>query len=169
MSEMIKKPILNNPAFIAESADIYGNVQIEEECSVFFHATIRSENNLIHIGRRTNIQDGCVLHTDTGFDMNIGESCTIGHGAILHGCEIGDETLIGMGAIILNGAKIGKHCIIGAGAMVTQGKVIPDGSLVVGAPGKVIRQVSDEDIRANMESADGYVEEGYAYAAHIKK
>ena len=159
----IKTPIMEEPAFIAPDASIHGNVKIEKDASVFFHAVIRSENELIRIGQRTNIQDGCVLHTDTGFEMSIGADCTIGHGAILHGCTIGDNTLIGMGAIVLNGAVIGKNCIVGAGALVPQGKVIPDGSLVVGFPGKVKREVTPEDIADNAASAAGYVAEGLEY------
>ena len=125
---------------------------------------LRSESETIEIGEDTNIQDNCVLHTDTGFPMTIGRGCTIGHAAILHGCTIGDNTLIGMGAIVLNGAKIGQNCIIGAGALVPQGMEIPDGSLAFGSPAKVRRALTEEEIAANRATAAFYCREAAEYA-----
>ncbi len=143
--------------WIAGSADIIGKVRLLENASVWFGAVLRGDNEWITVGVGSNVQDGCVLHTDMGAPLTIGEYCTIGHKAILHGCVIGDNSLIGMGAIVLNHAVIGKNCLIGAGALIAEGKVIPDNSLVVGAPGKIIR-VIDEDGAAKLRgAAEGYV------------
>ncbi len=147
----------NGSHWIAPCASVIGKVQLDDEANVWFGAVIRGDNELIHIGARSNIQDGSVLHTDMGFPLVVGLNCTVGHKAILHGCTIGDGSLIGMGATILNGAQIGKGCIVGANALIPEGKVIPDGSLVVGMPGKIIRQL-DADAQASLiRSADGYV------------
>ena len=162
---MLKKPVIDPSAFVAPNATVRGNVTVGEHCSVFFGAVIRAERDAIQIGEGTNIQDNCVLHVDEGFPMTVGRGCTVGHGAILHGCTVGDNSLIGMGAVVLNGAVIGKNCIIGAGALVPQNAVIPDGSLAVGCPTKVRRAVTEEDIAANRRSAAFYVEEGREYKA----
>jgi carbonic anhydrase/acetyltransferase-like protein (isoleucine patch superfamily) len=130
--------------FIAPDAALIGRVRLEEEASVWFAAVLRGDNELIAVGRGSNVQDGCVLHTDPGFPLTIGAGCTIGHRAVLHGCTIGDNSLIGMGAIVLNGAKIGSNSIVGAGALVTEGKHFPDNSLVVGAPGRAIRKLDEK-------------------------
>lgn len=150
------RPTVDATAWVADSADLIGKVVVEAEASVWFGAVARGDNEEIRIGAGTNVQENCVLHTDMGYPLTIGANCTIGHKAMLHGCTIGDGTLIGMGATVLNGAKIGKGCLIGACALITEGKEIPDGSLVMGAPGKVVRQL-DETARARLlASAAGY-------------
>lgn len=142
--------------WVAPGACLIGLVRMETGASVWFNAVLRGDTELIHVGRGSNVQDGCVLHTDAGYPLTIGADCTIGHNAILHGCSIGDGSLIGMGATVLNGARIGQGCLIGAGALVTEGKIIPDGSLVLGAPAKVVRAL-DEATRAGLiASAAGY-------------
>lgn len=143
--------------WIAPSAELIGNVGLGDEASVWFGAVIRGDNERIALGPRVNIQELCVLHTDPGFPMTIGEDCTIGHRAILHGCTIGPNSLIGMGATILNGAKIGRNCLVGAGALVTEGKEFPDNSLIVGAPAKVIRTLDDAMAKRIHGTAAHYV------------
>ena len=142
--------------WIAPDANLIGDILVEEAASVWFGSTLRGDNERITVGRGSNIQENCVLHTDLGFPLVIGVDCTIGHKAMLHGCTIGDGSLIGMGATVLNGAKIGKGCLIGAGALITEGKVIPDGSLVMGAPGKVVRQLDAQAQQGLINSALGY-------------
>jgi carbonic anhydrase/acetyltransferase-like protein (isoleucine patch superfamily) len=154
---------------VAETATVIGNVTLAEDTGIWFGAVLRGDNELISIGRGSNIQDLCMLHTDPGFPLTVGEGCTIGHRAILHGCTIGDNALIGMGAIVLNGARVGRDCLIGAGALVTEGKDIPDGSLVVGAPGKVIRALTPEEIERNRRSAAHYVANARRFAAGLSK
>lgn len=149
-------PTIDATAWVAPDATVIGKVVIGPEASVWFGAQIRGDNEVITLGAGTNVQENCVLHTDMGYPLTIGANCTIGHKAMLHGCTIGDGTLIGMGATVLNGAKIGKGCLIGACALITEGKEIPDGSLVMGAPGKVVRAL-DETARARLlASAAGY-------------
>jgi carbonic anhydrase/acetyltransferase-like protein (isoleucine patch superfamily) len=142
--------------WIAPNAQVMGRVRIETAASVWFGAVLRGDNEYITVGAGSNIQENCVCHTDMGFPLTIGVDCTIGHSAILHGCEIGDNSLIGMGATVLNGAKIGRNCLIGAGALVGEGKVIPDNSLVVGMPGKVLRELDADTIAGLTVSAQGY-------------
>jgi carbonic anhydrase/acetyltransferase-like protein (isoleucine patch superfamily) len=154
-------------AWIAPTAVLVGNVVIHAEAGIWFGVVARGDNEAITIGARTNVQDNCVLHTDMGYPLSIGEGCTIGHKAMLHGCSIGNNTLIGMGATVLNGAKIGNNCLIGAGALITEGKEIPDGSLVVGAPGKVIRALDEAAIAGLRRSADGYVRNARRFAAGL--
>lgn len=161
-------PTIDPTAWVAASADLIGKVVVEAEASVWFGAVARGDNEEIRIGAGTNVQENCVLHTDMGFPLTIGADCTIGHKAMLHGCTIGDGTLIGMGATILNGAKIGKGCLIGACALITEGKEIPDGSLVMGAPGKVVRQL-DETARARLlASAAGYQANARRFRAGLR-
>lgn len=160
---MLGIPTVDPSAFIAHDADVFGRVYIAEDCSVWFHAVLRAEDADITIGPRTNIQDGCILHVDRDAPLSIGSDVTVGHGAILHGCTIGSNTLIGMGAIVLNGAAIGNNCIVGAGALVTQNSVIPDNTLVLGSPAKPIRSVTDEQAEQNRKSAAHYVREAAAY------
>jgi len=149
-------PDIDPTAWVAPGSHIIGRVVLQAEVGVWFNVTMRGDNEPIVIGRGSNVQENCVLHTDMGYPLTVGADCTIGHKAMLHGCTIGDGTLIGMGATILNGAKIGKGCLIGACALITEGKEIPDGSLVMGAPGKVIR-VLDAEARARLlKSAEGY-------------
>ncbi|MES2335711.1 MAG: gamma carbonic anhydrase family protein [Pseudomonadota bacterium] len=149
-------PDIDPTAWIAPEAILIGKVVVEAEASVWFGAQIRGDNEEIRVGAGTNVQENCVLHTDMGYPLTIGSNCTIGHKAMLHGCAIGEGTLIGMGATVLNGARIGKGCLIGACALVTEGKEIPDGSLVMGAPGRIVRQL-DATARARLlASAAGY-------------
>lgn len=150
--------------WIAPSADVMGRVRLHRDASVWFGAVLRGDNELIVIGEGSNIQDGCVLHSDMGAPLTIGRNCTIGHKAILHGCTIGDNSLIGMGAIVLNNAVIGKNCLIGAGALVPERKVIADNSLVVGAPGKVIRILDEEAVAGLLKSAQSYVRNWQRFA-----
>lgn len=136
-----KTPDLHADSWVAPDANVIGNVVLEEAASVWFGSTLRGDNEEIRIGKGSNVQENCVMHTDPGFPLSIGPNCTIGHKVMLHGCTIGENSLIGMGATVLNGAKIGNNCLIGAGALITEGKVIPDGSLVMGSPGKVVRDL----------------------------
>ncbi|MBB5754416.1 gamma carbonic anhydrase family protein [Prosthecomicrobium pneumaticum] len=154
-------------AWIAPDARVIGRVVLGADTGIWFGAVLRGDNEPIVVGARTNIQEHAVLHTDMGFPLTIGEGCTIGHRAILHGCRIGANTLVGMGAIILNGAEIGENCLIGAGALVTEGKVIPAGSLVVGMPGKVLRPLGEAEIARLAASADGYVRNARRFLAGL--
>ncbi len=143
--------------WIAPDAAVIGSVIFENNTSVWFSAVIRGDNEPITIGENSNVQDCCVLHTDLGIPLVIGKGVTIGHKAVLHSCTIGDNSLIGINAVVLSGAKIGKNCLIGANALVPEGKEIPDGSLVMGVPGKVVRELDDEAIRGLTDSANTYV------------
>jgi carbonic anhydrase/acetyltransferase-like protein (isoleucine patch superfamily) len=154
-------------AWIAPTAVLVGKVVVEEDVGIWFGVVARGDNETILIGARSNVQENVVLHTDMGYPLTIGRNCTIGHKAMLHGCTIGDNTLVGMGATILNGASIGRNCLIGAGALVTEGKTIPDGSLVIGAPGKVVRTLGDEEIEGLTRSADAYVRNARRFAAGL--
>ena len=140
------KPVIHESAFVAENATVRGSVTIGPEAGIYFGAVLRAETAPITVGEGANIQDNCVVHADPGFPAVIGRDCTVGHAAILHGCTIGENTLVGMGAIVLNGAAVGRDCIIAAGALVTQGAVIPDGSMVMGAPARVRRPLTPEEI-----------------------
>src|SRR5690606_12138315 len=144
--------------WIAPNASVLGRVILKRNASVWFGATVRGDNDPITIGENSNVQDGSVLHTDLGVPLTIGANVTIGHMVMLHGCTIGDNSLIGIGSIVLNGAKIGKNCLIGANCQITEGKEIPDNSLVMGAPGKVVREISQEQARTLEHSASLYVE-----------
>lgn len=155
--------------WVAESASLIGNVKLSEDVGIWFGAVIRGDNEPIKIGAKSNIQDNAVLHSDPGFPLTIGLGCTIGHSAIVHGCTIGDNSLIGMGATILNGAVIGKNCLIGANALITEGKQIPDNSLVVGAPGKVVRTLTEEEIAGITTSADHYVSNARRFSEQLRK
>lgn len=159
-----KTPETGQAAFVAENAAITGDVTLGKDSSVWFSAVIRGDGPHIEIGERSNIQDGCVLHADPGYPLAVGSRVTIGHGAILHGCEVGDGSLIGMGAIVLNGAKIGKNCIVGAGALVTGGKEFEDGMLILGSPAKAVRRLTPVEIASNLSSAKHYVEQAKEYA-----
>ena len=142
--------------WVAPNASIIGDVTLEKNTSIWFNSTLRGDVENIYVGEGSNVQDGSVLHTDPGFPLKIGKDVTIGHLVMLHGCTIEDNSLIGIGAVILNGAKIGKNCIIGANTLVTEKKVIPDNSLVVGSPGKIVRQVSNEEAKLITENAIHY-------------
>jgi carbonic anhydrase/acetyltransferase-like protein (isoleucine patch superfamily) len=153
--------------FVAPGAHLIGRVALLEDANVWFNCVLRGDNEWITIGARSNIQDNSVLHTDMGFPLTIGADCTIGHNVILHGCTIGDGSLVGMGATILNGAKIGKNCLVGANALVTEGKEFPDNSLIVGAPAKVIRELGEDALARHLESAKHYVENGRRYLSGL--
>ena len=144
--------------YVADEAVVKGKVMIGEEAGIWYHATIRGDSDQITIGSRTNVQDNAVIHTSGNYPVSIGDGVTIGHSAIVHGCTVGNNTLVGMGAIILNGAVIGDNCIIGAGALVTQNSNIPDGSLAFGNPARIIRKLTEEEIAANRGNADRYVQ-----------
>lgn len=144
--------------FIAENASVIGLVRLENNVSIWFNTVIRGDNELITIGENSNIQDGCILHTDPGHPLKIGNNVTVGHKAMLHGCSIGDNSLIGINAVVLNGARIGKNCLIGANSLITENKEIPDGSLVMGSPAKVVKALSPEQITGLAKSAETYVE-----------
>ena len=144
--------------WIAPNANVIGEVTLAKDASIWFNAVLRADNEPIYIGKGSNVQDGAIIHTDPGFACSIGKKVTVGHMAMLHGCTVGDGSLIGIGSVILNGAKIGKNCIIGSKALVTENKVIPERSLVLGSPGKVVRQVTDEEIEHIKENARDYVE-----------
>ena len=158
------KPVIHETAFVADNATVRGNVTIGEGAGIYFGAVLRAETDPITIGPGSNIQDNCVLHADPGFPTSVGRDCTVGHAAILHGCTIGDNTLIGMGAILLNGARVGRDCIVGAGALVPQGMEIPDGSLAFGSPAKVRRALTAEEIESNRAAAAFYCREAEEYA-----
>ena len=142
--------------WVAPTAQLIGKVRIDKGASVWFGAVLRGDNELIHVGAGSNVQENSVLHTDMGFPLAIGVNCTIGHKAMLHGCTIGGNTLIGMGATVLNGAVIGENCLIGANTLITEGKIIPDGSLVMGSPGKVVRELDQTAITGLTKSAEAY-------------
>jgi carbonic anhydrase/acetyltransferase-like protein (isoleucine patch superfamily) len=162
------RPGFEGEAWVADSAVAIGRVVLKSGASIWYGATARGDNDPIVIGENTNIQDGSVLHTDVGKPLTIGANCTIGHMVILHGCTIGDNTLIGMGSVILNGARIGKNCIIGAKALITEGKEIPDNSLVMGAPGKVVRETGEAEARMIALSAAHYVENWKRHVRAVK-
>ncbi|MEM6939196.1 MAG: gamma carbonic anhydrase family protein [Pseudomonadota bacterium] len=149
-------PTIDESVWVAPDANVIGNVVLEAQSSIWFCATLRGDNEPIHVGKGTNVQENCVFHTDIGYPLIVGENCTIGHKVMLHGCTIGDNSLIGMGATVLNGAKIGKNCLIGAGALITENKEIPDGSLVMGVPGKVVRMLDPAAHQMLTDSALNY-------------
>ncbi len=159
----MKQPTIHNSVFIAPGAVVRGDVTLEENVNIWYNAVIRGDTASVVVGKNSNIQDNAVIHVDHDFPTMIGENATIGHGAILHGCKVEKEVLIGMGAIVLNGAVIGAGSIVGAGALVTAGTVLPENSLVVGSPAKVIRQVSEEQRAATVENALQYVKEAEEY------
>ncbi|MFF7706934.1 DapH/DapD/GlmU-related protein [Pseudomonas sp. NPDC007930] len=151
-------------SWVAPNATVIGNVRLQAGASVWFGAVLRGDNELIDIGENSNVQDGTVIHTDPGHPLTLGRGVTVGHNVMLHGCEVGDHSLIGINSVILNGAKIGKHCLIGANSLIPEGKVIPDGSLVMGSPGKVVRELTDEQKRGLEASAAHYVANARRYA-----
>ena len=144
-------------AYIADNATVCGDVTVGRGSCIWYGAVLRGDDDKITIGERTNIQDNCVLHCDVGYPLTVGNDVTVGHGAILHGCSVGDGSLIGMGAVVLNGAKIGRNCLVGAGALVTARTEIPDGHMAIGSPAKVKRALTEDEIAGNMHSADFYV------------
>ncbi|MBQ61296.1 MAG: gamma carbonic anhydrase family protein [Gammaproteobacteria bacterium] len=154
--------------WVADNATIIGSVILENNVGIWFNAVLRGDNEMIRVGDNSNVQDGVVIHTDVnGLDVNIGKGVTIGHQAMLHGCDIGDNSLVGINAVILDGVKVGRNCLIGANSLITAGKEIPDGSMVMGSPGKVVRQLSAEEITGLESSASVYVENFKRYRAGL--
>jgi carbonic anhydrase/acetyltransferase-like protein (isoleucine patch superfamily) len=144
--------------FIADNASVIGSVRLKDKASIWFNCVLRGDNDWLVVGERSNIQDGSVLHTDPGIKLVVGDGVTVGHKVMLHGCEIGNDSLIGIGSTVLNGAKIGKNCLVGAHALVTENKVFPDGSLILGAPASVVRELTDDERALIRRSADVYVD-----------
>lgn len=160
-------PNIDESVFVADTATIIGSVVIEENASIWYGASIRADNEPIAIGAGSNVQENAVLHTDPGYPMMIEQNVTVGHQAMLHGCTIKEGSLIGIQAIVLNGAVIGRNCLVGAGAVVTEGKVFPDNSLILGAPAKVVRELTDAQIAGLKRAAKSYIERREHYKAHL--
>ena len=163
------KPAVHESAWVADSAQVMGNVSLAEDSSVWFGVVIRGDTETIAVGKGSNIQDNSVLHADHGMPLVIGEGVTVGHQVMLHGCTVGDGSLIGIQAVVLNGAKIGKNCLVGAGSLVTEGKEFPDGCMIIGSPAKAVRQLSPEQIEGLKMSARHYVENAQRYKTGLKK
>ena len=162
-------PAVADTAWVADSAQVIGNVTLAEGSSVWFGVVIRGDTEAISVGRASNIQDNSVLHADHGMPLVIGEHVTVGHQVMLHGCTVGDGSLIGIGAVVLNGAKIGKNCLVGAGALVTEGKEFPDGCMILGSPAKAVRQLSEGQIEALKLSAQHYMDNARRYKTGLNK
>lgn len=162
-------PLLAEGAWVAESAEVIGKVELHQDASIWPKVVIRGDNDLIQIGEGSNVQDASVLHTDPGYPLMIGKHVTVGHQVMLHGCQIGDGSLIGIGAVILNGAKIGKNCLVGAGALVTEGKEFPDGSMIIGTPAKAVKELTAEQIAGIHDIAGRYVKNAQRYVKTLKK
>lgn len=164
-----REPVLEGSGhYIAPNASLIGSVRLGDSASVWFNAVLRGDNDWLEIGERSNIQDGSVLHTDPGIRLSIGRGVTVGHKVMLHGCTVGDNSLIGIGSTILNTARVGDNCVVGAHALITEGKEFPDGSLILGAPAKVVRPLSDEEIAAIAMSADVYVRNAERFANELR-
>ena len=163
-----KTPQLGENAWIAPNATVTGDIRLGKSASIWFNATLRGDNDPIHIGDNTNIQDGSVLHTDEGVPMHIGNDVTVGHLVMLHGCTVGDGSLIGIGSVILNRVVIGKGCIVGANTLIPEGKVFPDRVLIVGSPGKVVRELTDADVANLKKSAAHYVDNAARYQRDLQ-
>ena len=162
-------PRLARGAWVADSAQVIGMVDLQEDASVWFGAVLRGDTELLRIGRGSNVQDASVLHADHGYPLTLGDDVTVGHQAMLHGCEVGDGSLIGIQALVLNGARIGRHSLVGAGSLVTEGKEFPDGSLIMGRPAKVVRELTAEQIAGLARSARHYVENARRHAAGLQR
>ncbi|MET0210441.1 MAG: gamma carbonic anhydrase family protein [Burkholderiaceae bacterium] len=162
-------PEIDPSAFVADTATLVGRVRLAANASVWFGTTLRGDNEPITIGENSNVQEGTVMHTDPGYPLEIGKNVTIGHQAMLHGCTVGDGSLIGIQAVVLNGARIGKGCLVGAGALVTEGKEFPDHSLILGSPAKVVRTLTQEDLLRLEGNAANYVARGQLFKAQLKK
>ncbi|MEO8280157.1 MAG: gamma carbonic anhydrase family protein [Ideonella sp.] len=162
-------PQVAETAWVADNATVIGNVQLGENASVWFNAVLRGDTERLTIGTNSNVQDGSVLHADPGYPLTLGDNVTIGHQVMLHGCTVGDGSLIGIQAVILNGARIGRNCLVGAGALVTEGKEFPDGSLIVGSPAKAVRQLSDEQIANVHRAAAHYVDNARRYRSGLQR
>jgi len=164
-----KAPQVHPTAWIADSAEVMGNVHVAADASVWFGCVLRGDTESMTIGEGSNVQDLSVLHADLGMPLTIGRHVTVGHKVMLHGCTIGDESLIGIGAIVLNGARIGRNCLVGAGALVTEGKEFPDGSMIVGAPARAVRQLTPEQIEGLRRSAQHYIDNARLFRATLNK
>jgi carbonic anhydrase/acetyltransferase-like protein (isoleucine patch superfamily) len=164
-----KQPQVAATAWVADSAQVMGAVNLHAGASVWFGSVLRGDTETIEIGEGSNIQDGSVLHADHGKPLVVGKHVTVGHMVMLHGCTIGDESLIGIGAVVLNGAKIGRNCLVGAGSLVTEGKEFPDGSMIMGSPAKVVRELSSEQIEGLRQSAKHYVANAHRFQTTLKK
>ena len=162
-------PKIAESAWVADSAQVMGDVVLAEDASIWFGVVIRGDTETIRIGRGSNIQDLSVLHADHGMPLTVGEDVTVGHQVMLHGCTVGDGSLIGIGAVVLNGAKIGKGCLVGAGSLVTEGKEFPDGSMILGSPAKVVRQLTPEQLEGLRQSAKHYVDNARRFRTGLKK
>ncbi len=162
-------PELDPTAWVADSAQVIGRVRMAAGSSVWYGAVLRGDNEWITLGARSNVQESSVLHTDPGFPLQLGEDVTVGHQVMLHGCTVGDGSLIGIQAVVLNGAKIGKHCLVGAGAIVTEGKEFPDNSLILGAPAKWVKEISAEQIARLKGAAAHYVDNAQRHRTQLKK
>lgn len=162
-------PQIADSAWVADSAEVMGDVVLGEQVSLWFGVVARGDTAAIRIGSQTNIQDLSVLHADVGMPLTIGSGVTVGHKAMLHGCTVGDDSLIGIGAVVLNGAKIGKGCLVGAGSLVTEGKEFPDGSMIMGTPAKVVRQLTPEQLQSLRDSARHYVANAQRFKASLHK
>jgi len=164
------QPITDGDAYwIAPGAFVIGDVKLETNASVWFNAVLRGDNERITVGENSNIQEGCVLHTDPGKPLTIGKNVTVGHMVMLHGCTIGDNSLIGIGSIILNGATVGRNCLVGANTLIAEGKTIPDNSMVLGSPGRVIRTLTPEQVEQLTDAADRYVARSKLFSTDLKK
>lgn len=164
-----KQPVIDASAWIAANATVIGDVRLAENASIWWNAVLRGDNDPIVVGAGTNIQDGSVLHTDAGVPLTLGRDITVGHLAMLHGCTVGDGSLIGIKSVVLNSAVIGKHCLIGANTLIPEGKAIPDRSLVMGSPGKVVRELTDEEVARLIAAAKHYVENARRYATQLNQ
>ena len=164
-----ERPVVSESAWVADSAQVMGRVTLADGASIWYGAVLRGDNDHIRIGLNSNIQDGSVLHADVGKPLVVGENVTVGHQVMLHGCTIGDESLIGIGAVVLNGAKIGKNCLVGAGALVTEGKEFPDGSMIIGAPAKAVRELTPEQIEGLRQSALHYIENARRFKQGLRR
>lgn len=162
-------PTIHPTAWVAGSAQVIGKVALAEDVGIWFGVVIRGDTELITVGKGSNIQENCVLHTDHGMPLVIAENVTVGHQVTLHGCTIGNNSLIGIAAVVLNGAKIGNNCLVGAGALVTEGKEFPDGSLIIGSPAKAVKQLSPQQIEGLKSNAEHYVENAARYKTGLKK
>jgi carbonic anhydrase/acetyltransferase-like protein (isoleucine patch superfamily) len=162
-------PRIDDSAWVADSAQVIGEVNLAADTSIWFNAVLRGDNTALTIGRGCNIQDGAVLHSDYGFPLTLGEDVTVGHQVMLHGCTVGDGSLIGIQSVILNGARIGRNCLVGAGSLVTEGKEFEDGSLIMGRPAKVVRMLTPEQIEAQRLGAVNYAAKAQAFKAGLKK
>ena len=162
-------PRMADTAWVADSAQVMGHVELAEDTSVGFGAVLRGDNELLRIGKGSNVQDGAMLHSDPGFPVTLGENVSVGHRVMLHGCTVGDGSLIGIGAVVLNGAKIGRNCLVGAGALVTEGKEFPDGSMIIGSPAKAVRELSPAQIEGMRRGAAHYVQNAKRFKTGLKR